>query len=42
MTRDFVDVFFLAREYFDFSEMIDMASRKDSGLDGCRLAAALV
>ena len=40
-TRDFIDVFFLAKEYFDFSQMISMAAMKNKGLDKYWLAIAI-
>lgn len=39
--RDFVDVYFLSKEYFDFMEMVRMASKKDTGFDLYWLAAAM-
>jgi predicted nucleotidyltransferase component of viral defense system len=39
--RDFVDVYFLAKEYFDFMEMVQMAAKKDTGFDLYWLAAAM-
>ncbi|MDA8333395.1 MAG: nucleotidyl transferase AbiEii/AbiGii toxin family protein [Peptococcaceae bacterium] len=40
-TRDFIDVFFLSKEYFDFSEMVNWAAMKDTGLDKYWLAVAI-
>lgn len=39
--RDFIDVYFLSREYFDFMEMTQMAAKKDTGFDLYWLAAAM-
>jgi len=39
--RDFIDVYFLAKEYFDFMEMVQMAAKKDTGFDLYWLAAAM-
>ncbi|OAT86746.1 nucleotidyl transferase AbiEii/AbiGii toxin family protein [Desulfotomaculum copahuensis] len=39
--RDFIDVYFLSREYFDFMEMTKMAAQKDTGFDLYWLAAAM-
>ena len=39
--RDFVDVYFLSKEYFDFMEMVQMAAKKDTGFDLYWLAAAM-
>ncbi|OPY63297.1 MAG: hypothetical protein A4E56_00647 [Pelotomaculum sp. PtaU1.Bin065] len=40
--RDFIDVYFLSKEYFDFMEMVEMAGKKDTGFDLYWLAAALL
>jgi len=40
-SRDFIDVYFLSKEYFDFMEMVEMAEKKDTGFDLYWLAAAL-
>ncbi|MEM3442251.1 MAG: nucleotidyl transferase AbiEii/AbiGii toxin family protein [Candidatus Bathyarchaeia archaeon] len=39
--RDFIDVYFLSKEYFDFIEMTQMAAKKDTGFDLYWLAAAM-
>jgi len=39
--RDFVDVYFLVKEYFDFPKLLEMAGRKDTGFDEYWLAIAL-
>jgi len=39
--RDFVDVYFLSKEYFDFMELVQMAAKKDTGFDLYWLAAAM-
>lgn len=39
--RDFVDIYFLSKEYFDFMEMVQMATKKDTGFDLYWLAAAM-
>ncbi len=39
--RDFVDVYFVAKEYFDFMEIVQMAAQKDTGFDLYWLAAAM-
>lgn len=39
--RDFIDVYFLVKEYFDFMEIVQMAAKKDTGFDLYWLAAAM-
>lgn len=38
--RDFIDIYFLSKEYFDFMEVVQMAGQKDTGFDLYWLAAA--
>lgn len=40
--RDFIDVYFLSKEFFDFMEIVQMAEKKDTGFDLYWLAAAML
>lgn len=39
--RDFIDVYFLSKDFFGFMEMVQMAAKKDTGFNLYWLAAAM-